>query len=232
MYIIIAGAGLVGGTLAEKMLESKHDVVVIDQDKETCDRLYAKIGVVAVNGSVTSVNSLREAGIRKADVTVAATESDTDNLAFAILCKSFDVPHVIARMRNPEYEKAYNLAGVDAVLRVTDLLVNQMMVEIDHPHAQRMTTIGGGKGSICRVVIPENAYIAGQTVADIVERNDFPRESLFLAKLDKENREFSIARGKHVINAGDELFFVSRNEDIQKIIDILIKKKKRRKVEK
>jgi len=92
MYIVITGGGMVGGGLVRMLLDNKHDVVLIEQNKETCDKLYAETGVVAINGSATSIEALNEAGITKADVLVAATGQDADNLACAILAKSFEVP--------------------------------------------------------------------------------------------------------------------------------------------
>ena len=62
MYIVIAGGGIVGGQLARRLLENKHDVVLIDPRKEVCDKLYAETGVVAVNGSNTNIDILKEAG--------------------------------------------------------------------------------------------------------------------------------------------------------------------------
>ena len=103
MYIIIAGIGLVGGELARKLVENKHDVVAVDIDKEICDKLYSDLGVITLNGNIADVDTLQEAGVTKADVLVAATGSDTDNLAGAILAKSFGVSQIIVRMRNSAY---------------------------------------------------------------------------------------------------------------------------------
>ena len=80
MYIIIGGVGLVGSDLTRKLVENKHDVVVIDADSQVCDKLYAELGVVAVNGNIARIETLREANIDKADCVVACAGSDTDTL--------------------------------------------------------------------------------------------------------------------------------------------------------
>ena len=116
MYIIITGGGMVGGGLLRMLLDNKHDVVLIEQDKETCDRLYAETGVVAINAGATNIEALNEAGISKADVLVATTGKDADNLAVAILAKSFEVPQIIVRMRDPAYKNAYIVAGVHSIV--------------------------------------------------------------------------------------------------------------------
>ncbi len=221
MYIVVAGGGMVGGGLVRRLLDNKHDVVLIEHSKELCDKLYAETGVIAINGGATSIEVLIEAGIRKADVLVAATGKDSDNLACAILAKSFDVPRIIARMRDPAYKNAYVVAGVTSVVRVTDLMVNQMMMDIENPKVRRITTIGGGKADIFMVTVPEGAKVAGKSVKDIVESHDFPSDCVFVAVYNQQTEEFAIPRGKQVINEGNELFLISAAENIKVAADFL-----------
>jgi trk system potassium uptake protein TrkA len=221
MYIVIAGGGMVGGGLVRRLLDNKHDVVLIEQHKELCDKLYAETGVVAISGGATSIEALNEAGIGKADVLVAATGNDADNLACAILGKSFDVPRIIVRMRDPAYKNAYKVAGVNSIIRVTDLMVNQMMMDIENPQVRRVTTIGSGKANIFVVIVPERAKVAGKSVKDIVENRHFPAQCVFIAVYDQKTEEFSIPRGQQVINEGNELFLISTAENITKAVDFL-----------
>ena len=221
MYIVVAGGGMVGGGLVRRLLDNKHDVVLIEQHKDICDRLYAETGVIAINGGATSIEALTEAGIEKAEVVVAATGSDADNLACAILAKSFDVPRIIVRMRDPAYKNAYKVAGVSSIIRVTDLMVSQMMMDIENPRVRRVTTLGGGKANIFVVIVPERAKVAGKTVKDIVESRRFPAQCVFIAVYDQKTEEFSIPRGQQVINEGNELFLISTAENITKAVDFL-----------
>jgi trk system potassium uptake protein TrkA len=221
MYIVIGGIGLVGSELTRKLIENKHDVVVIDADARVCDKVYAKLGVIAINGNIARIETLIEANIEKADCVVASTGSDTDNLACAILAKSFGVPQVIARMRNPSYEKAYELVGVTSVVRVTDLMVNQMIVEIEKPKVRRVLTVGGGKAAIYSLVVPRGARVAGRTVEAIARDSAFPPDSVFIAVFDREKDEVSIPRGRQVINEGDELLMISPAEQIKNVTDFL-----------
>jgi trk system potassium uptake protein TrkA len=226
MYIVVAGGGMVGGGLVRSLLDNKHDVVLIERHKELCDKLYAETGVVAITGSATSIQALTEAGIRKADVLVAATGSDADNLACAILAKSFDVPKVVVRMRDPAYKNAYIVAGVHSIIRVTDLMVSQMLMDIENPQVRRITTIGGGKADIFMVKVPEGAKVAGKSVKDIVESRHFPSECVFVAVFDQKADQFSIPRGKQIINEGNELFMISAAENIKKAVDFLTAQKR------
>jgi trk system potassium uptake protein TrkA len=226
MYVVVAGGGMIGGGLVRRLLDNKHDVVLIDQDKEVCDKLYAETGVVAVNGNVTSIDALNDAGVRKADVVVASTGSDASNLACAIFAKSFDVSQIIVRMRDPAYKNAYIVAGASTIVRVTDLTVSQMMMDIENPEVRRITTIGGGKADIFVVNVPERAKVADKSVEDIVGSRHFPSQCVFVAVYNQEKEEFSIPRGKQVINEGDELFLISAAENIKKAVDFLTAKNK------
>jgi len=221
MYIVIAGAGMVGGELVRRLVEHKHDVVIIDQDKEVCDRLYSEIGVIAVNGNGTRIEILREADIRKADVVVAAMSGDVDNLACAILAKSLGVPQIIVRMRDPAYEDAYRLAGVTSIVRVIDLMINEMIMEIERPGVRRIMTIGGGRADIFMVIIPQGAKVTGKSVEDITKNSKFPSQCVFIAVYNQEREEFAIPRGNQVINEGDEVFLISTAEDIKEAADFL-----------
>ena len=221
MYIVVAGGGMVGGQLVNRLLENKHDVVLIEQDRGLCEKMYAQTGVVAINGSASRIGILKEAKISKADILVAATGSDADNLAATILAKSFEVPRIIVRMRDPDYENAYGLAGADIILRVTDLMVSQMMMEIEKPDVQRITTIGSGKAAIFRVVVPQNAKAAGKSVKDVAASRKFPSQCTFVAVYNKQNDEFTIPRVTQVINEGDELFLISTAENIKAAADLL-----------
>lgn len=225
MYIVIVGGGMVGGELARRLLENKHDVVLVDEDRQVCDKLYAQTGVVAICGSATRFDVLKEAGINKADILVAATGDDADNLASAVLGKSVGVPQIIVRMRDPNYENAFEVVGVNTIVRMTDMMVNQMLVEIENPQVRRVFTIGRGRANIFMVVVPKDAKVAGRKIMDIVKAGKFPSQCIFIAVYNKQKEEFSIPRGEQVVNAGDELFLISAAEDIKKVVDILTAKK-------
>jgi len=227
MYIVVAGGGMIGGTLIRKLIESKHDVVMIEQDKQLCESMYAETGVVGIHGGASDISVLNEAKIEKADVFVAATAKDADNLAATILAKSCGVPQLIVRMRDPAYEKAYRVAGANTILRVTDLLVNQMVFEIEKPEVQRITSIGSGKAAIFRALVPEGAKVAGKSVKDIASNRKFPSQCVFIAVYSHKSGEFTIPRGEQMIDEGDELFMISAADDIKAASDFINDTKKR-----
>jgi len=74
--------------------------------------------------------------------------------------------------------------------------------------------------------VPDGAKIAGKSIKDIVGSRHFPNECTFIAIYDQRTEEFSIPRGKQIINEGNELFLISAAENIKKAVDFLTAKKR------
>jgi len=221
MYIVIAGAGLVGQGLAQKLVENRHDVVVIDRDKATCESVAARTGALALCGGGTSIETIEEAGMTKADVGVATMRSDADNVTFALLARSFGVPQVIARMRDPRYENAYKMAGVKTTVRVIDLFVNQLLLEIEEPSLQPVASFGGGRAMIVVDTIPKEALVDGKMVSEIARNKDFPVECVIAGIYREKNQEFIIPRGTAVLRAGDRVFLSSDKRNLKRATKFL-----------
>jgi len=221
MYIVIAGAGLVGGNLAKSLVENHHDVVIVERDKAVCEMFASKVGVLAINGTATDIELLEQAGIRKADVAVAAMPADADNLAFALLAHHFEVPRIIARMRDPRYEAAYRIAGVTRTLNLADLFVRQLVLDIEQPALRQVANFGDGKAFIVVVVIPDGARVRGKTVMEIDQHKDFPRECVIAGIYREETKNFIFPRGDIDVRAGDQVFLAADADNVRKGAEFL-----------
>lgn len=213
MYIVIAGAGLVGRGLAKRLVDKKHNVVVVDIDEEVCNRIYQEYGAVSVHGDATDVDVLEEAELRRADVAVGTMRRDADNLSFSLLADNFGASRIFARMRNAKYAEAYRAAGVTDVINIVDLYLDQFTMEIEQPKLQRVATLGGGEASIVIVYIPEDSRGAGETIATITQDKRFP-EDCVIAGIYRED-EFIIPRGNRTIKAGDRVFLAAALEQVE-----------------
>lgn len=222
MYVIIAGAGLVGRGLTERLVKGRHDVVVIDVDREVCETVYREYGAVSVNGDATDIEVLEDAGIEKADVAVALMRRDADNLAFTLLANNFGVGRIVVRMRNTKYKEAYQAAGVTKIIDIIDLFLDQLVVEIEQPQLRRAATLGGGKASITIMKIPENSQSVGKTIAEITQDKSFPAQCVISGIYrENEKEEFIIPRGNRKIQAGDRIFLVATSQDMRKAAQYL-----------
>ena len=216
MYIVIAGAGLVGRGLAERLIEGRHDVVVIDQDKAVCEYLAARLGITAFNGSATNIDILEQAGMAKADVAIGTMRVDADNLAFSLLAKSFNVPRVIARMRDQRYDSAYKQAGVTTTIHVVDVFVNQLLLEVEEPHLRQVASFGAGDASIVVDTVPEHALVSGKTVSEIAADATFPSQCVITGIYRPQTQEFIIPRGSPKVLSGDRVFLVADQKSLRK----------------
>ncbi len=222
MYIIIAGGGIVGRSIT-KNLSKKHDIVVIDKDKSACEHIYAKYGAVSIHGSSTNISIVKDAGIEKCDYALAVMPNDEDNLIFTLLAKNFGVKHIFVRMRDPEYEDAYKLAGATNIAGTVQMMVKKFVWDIDNPEIRRVASLRGGKAEISIVTIPENSKVSGMTVSQVASSPHFPQNCLIAGIFDQVKDELIIPRGNTLINSHDQVFLVATREDANKAYELLRK---------
>ena len=216
MYVIIGGGGLLGRNVANKLSASKHDVVVIEESPDVCEYIYERFGVVAIKGSATEINTLKEAGIEKADVVVASMHSDADNLSLTVIANSFGVPRIYARMRDPSYKPVYERAGATDAIDVVEISATPLVFEIEEPEVSIVYTFRGGKGAIAIIRIPDKSPVIEKTIAQIASDDRFPSDCLINGIFRKEEDEFCVPRGNRKIYEGDEVFITAPAESIRK----------------
>jgi len=116
MHIIIAGCGRVGSELARLLSNEGHDVIIIDKNKSSFDRLRGTFNGVTLMGNGFDAELLKQAGIEKADAFCAVTNGDNTNLISAQVAKKiFNVPKVIARVYDPQRAHIYTALGMDVI---------------------------------------------------------------------------------------------------------------------
>ncbi len=142
MFIIIAGAGIVGRSMT-KILSENHDVVVIDPDYDSCEKISTKYGAVAIQGDATKIATLRDAGIEKCDYAIGVMGEDSKNLLFALLSKDHGVNEIFVRMRDPEYRHAYQLAGATNIGHMVAMMVNKFVLDIENPDIRSVAPSAG-----------------------------------------------------------------------------------------
>jgi len=103
MYIIIAGAGLIGFHIASLLAEEKHEVVVVEQSGEAMETIRSQLDVTSVLGNAVTPRVLKEAEAHRADLVIAVTSSDETNMIICFVAKELGAKMTVARVRNPEY---------------------------------------------------------------------------------------------------------------------------------
>ena len=127
MYIVIIGAGRIGTSLAKWLVGAKHEVAVIDQDPSRGAVLEDQLGSVSVVGDGTDAGVLAKAGVNRADVFIAVTGRDDDNMVACQLARHrFGASYTVALINNGQYEALFNLLGIDLTINVTDMIVERV----------------------------------------------------------------------------------------------------------
>ena len=171
MYIVIAGITTLGRKLVEQ-LEDDHDVVVIDEDQDKCERLYSSSGATVINKAPSTLTALEDAGITKADVLISALKEDNENMVVCSLAKKYGVPKVISRVEDDEYLGAFEIIGVETVAH-TDLLLSEFLSTVEHPYLVKMANLSGDR-EVLKASIREDSRLAEMTVEEVQEDKKFP----------------------------------------------------------
>ena len=208
MYIVIAGGGISGTTLANMLAHRKDDVVIIEKDREQCEQLYAETGMVTINGSATDIGTMKEAGIEKAQVAIGALYQDSDNLTFALLAHSFQVPRIMVKMRNPTYQEAFELAGATTICNMNHLFQNKIMMELENPNIRIITHLGGPETQLIMIRYPATGDADGITVQDLSSQHVFAKNCVFAGIMQEKSDKIIMPRGHDKVFPDDRLFLV------------------------
>ncbi|MFN2341569.1 MAG: TrkA family potassium uptake protein [Halanaerobium sp.] len=224
MYIIIAGGGIAGRNLTKSLVQ-KHDVIVIEKDQNVAEKIYSRYGAVTVLGSATRIDILKEAGIEKCDVAIAVMRDDADNLSFSLLAKNFGVEKILVRMREPEYENAYQMAGATNIAATMELIVDRFITDIEEPDVRKVASLGDGKAEVSILTIPPESKISGMKISEIVSQEHFPENCVIAGIFDKAQDRYIVPRGNRQIFAGNQVFLVASKDDIERAADFLLNNK-------
>ncbi len=154
MYDVIVGCGRVGSLVATILSEKGHNVVMVDAEESRFKKLGSQFTGQTVTGDGTDINTLKEAGINKADVLILATNDDNSNLMSAQIAKKiFGVKRVFVRMKDPNklsVYKEYSLETVSATMLAAHKIADSLMTT---PEIEIIGGIFDGKGKIVRFQI-------------------------------------------------------------------------------
>ncbi len=167
MYIIIAGGGEVGYYLAKILLSEDHEVLVIENDRERCDLISEDLGDVVMPGQSCESRILDEVGTGRADMLIAVTGNDEDNLVVCQLAKHrFDVPHTIARIKNPRHKPLFEKLGIDLTVSSTEIIMAHIEQDLpSHPLIPLLKFKSSGL-EIVEVKVSPDSKMVGKRLGD------------------------------------------------------------------
>jgi len=213
MKIVIVGAGKVGYTLAQRLTQESHDVIVIEQDDERRSIVEHYLDVMTIAGNGASPRVLGEIGLAGVGLMIAVTDSDEVNMIACVAAKQHGVQKVIARVRNTEYlEEDYMAFGRTLGI---DLMINPEMVtavEISQilktPAALDVEDFAGGKVRLLEVKVRQNSPYSGVPIRDL----PLPANVLVAGILRKD--KMIIPLGNDAVEDNDSVFLLGEKDAI------------------
>lgn len=205
MYIIIVGGGRLGYSLTKALLNEGHEVLLIEKNADICDRVYKEMGSVCLRGDGCETAVQAEAGTGRADMLIAVTGDDEDNLVACQVAKyRFNVPRTIARVRNPRNEVIFKQLGVDVTVNSTNIILERIEHEVPSHPLTHLLTMQDKDLEIVEIKIPPGAPAAGKALSAL----SLPAKTT-LAVILRQNSRPIAPRADTVILAGDHIVAVT-----------------------
>ena len=207
MRVAIAGAGAVGRSIAAELVESDHEVMLIERDATQFDPSAVE-PAEWVLADACELSSLEDAGLETCDVVIAATGDDKANLVVSLLAKTeFAVKRVVARVNNPRNEWLFTEAwGVDVAVSTPRILAAMVEEAVSVGGPVQLLTLRQGQANLVEITLSDDTPLAGRSPLSL----DLPADAALVAIL--RGGQVIVPTQEDTVEPGDELMFVARPE--------------------
>src|SRR3712207_2248937 len=203
MYVVICGGGKVGWNLARELIEKGNEVTLVEQDRRRYLIIEEELEHAVQYGDATELWVLERAGIQRADLVIAVTGDDEDNILICQMAKEkYLCDRTIARVNNPRNLQHFKLLGIHPAVSATDLILRLIEHEVPQYGLVHLLDLRDEQLEIIEIEVMDDAPAADQKVADV----QIPEGSLIISVL-RSGRGF-VPKADTVIQAGDEVLLV------------------------
>lgn len=214
MKIIIVGVGKVGLALT-KHLSRENKVTIIDQNPQLVDNIINIYDVMGVCGNGASYDVQKEAEADKADLLIATASSDEINILTCLVAKKLGIPHTIARIRNPEYEKQLRFMreelGLSMSINPEKATAREIARVLRFPAAMKLESFSKGRLELVEYRLPENSALHGMQLSDLY-RNI--RVRVLICAVSRRDETY-IPSGDFVLQAGDKIYLTAAPHELE-----------------
>jgi len=219
MRIVLAGAGEVGTHLARLLSRKNHEIVVMDPSGSRLRSVSESCDLLTIEGRVTSLDLLTEAGVVDADLFIGVTPNEDTNMAAAMLAKKLGARFTVARIDNNEYLQRENRdffvnLGVDSLIFPERVAAREVADVLSQSGVTNLVDFSGGRLSLLSVRIDPSASIIGKTLAEAGQIYDMEYRAVAISR----NGTTIIPRGSECFQAGDMVYVVTNPAGIKKLL--------------
>lgn len=220
MKIIIIGAGEIGYDLASILSREKHDVTVLDRDKDRLNVVTENLDVLCFEGNATSVKDLVDVGVSDAEIMIAVTSIDEVNMIASMMSKRLGVDMVIARVRSDELSrpnaplKPIDL-GIDVIIHPELSAAQEIVRLIKRASASDLITLADGRMQLIGLRIGEKSPLVGKTLSEYA--GEFADLTFRMVAVSRQAMTI-IPSGSFRLQKLDQVFVLARTEDIPKVV--------------
>ena len=203
-YVIIVGAGKVGWNLARELLDKDNEVTVIENSRERYLTVEQELEHSVQYGDASELWVLERAGISRADMVIAVTGDDEDNMLICQVAKEkYLVERIIARVNNPRNRQHFELLGIKPYVSATDLILRLLEHEVPEYGLVHLLDLPEERLEIIEMLLGDDSRVAGKRVGDLA----MPEGSLLISVLRPGQGGF-VPTPDTVLEAGDEVLAV------------------------
>ncbi|MEA2660797.1 MAG: trk/ktr system potassium uptake protein [Chloroflexota bacterium] len=216
MYFVVAGGGEVGYHLSKALLESGHEVMIIERDRKRALWIEEQLGSVVINAPADEGRYQIQAGCQRADAVLAVTGDDEDNLIISQLAKlKCGANRVIARVNNPKNEIVFKAMGIDETLSSTRVLMGVIEQELPTGGFMPLMPLTGSHLELIEAEIAAGTPPAGQEIRNL----GLPKGALIGGIVRKS--EILHAHGDTTLEVGDRIIVfapTATEQDVKKAL--------------
>src|ERR671918_80835 len=207
MFVLVIGGGKVGYYLTKELIDSGHEVVLMEKDRDRAAQIADEIGSVVISHDGCEGKYLGEAGANRADIVAAVTGDDEDNLVICQMAKHhFDVPRTIARVNNPKNEALFRHLGVDELISPTRMILGSIEQDIPVHELLHLAALGEGELELIEAHLQTGSPAIGRAPREL----EIPEGCSLFAVI--RNGVAEPLRPDTVLREGDKVIAIGKQE--------------------
>ena len=212
MYIIIVGAGKISTYLAELLLDENHDPVIVEKDKDLCQKVSNDLDIEVVNGDATEPDVLKRAGIEQADAIVSLTGKDETNMVISLIAKELGAKQIAARIEKVQYdERVLEKLGIDIVIHPEAAAAGYIEELITKPEVLDLVFLSKGDAEIMELKLKQNSPFIGKKISEI----NIPKNSSIVAI--REEKELLIPDKGTVLTQESKILVLAKSSASEEV---------------